>query len=120
MDSVIPCISGASCEPVNSHCPKAARLAINAGAHVSKNLGNVLDLIQQGGRFHRVEKPLGIGSKASHDVRVFEQKITRLGEQIPQKPGFSGPPRAGQHQRRESAHGRLDLRFKLAVEVPHG
>ncbi len=98
---------------------RAARLPVDARPNISEYFGHVLDFVQNCRRFHRVEKAMWIGLEACDDIRVFEQKITRLGKKMSKQPGFSSPPRPGQDQRRKTAHSAQDLRFKGSPDILH-
>src|SRR5262245_20157067 len=66
------------------------------------------------------EKAVRVGAQPRDHVRVFQQKIARFGEQVPEQPGLAGPARTGQHHGWKVVGGAVDLHFEFPAEVFHG
>ncbi len=97
-----------------------ARLAVDAGAHKREHLGHVLHLVEDDGRLHGIQEPLGIGPQPRHDVGIFEQEVTGPGEEAAKQPGLPGPAGSGQDERWKALHGFQDLLLQFPANVSHG
>ena len=86
---------------------------------MGKHLGHVLHLVQDGGGLDAVQESLGIGPQPGDDIRVFQQVIVSLGEQLPQHPGLARPARAGQDQRGKGFQRPGDLLFEFPMDIAH-
>lgn len=95
-------------------------MTVNAATQKVEHLGNVLKLIQDGGRAHAVEEPLRIVPKAGHDVRILEQMVSGRGKEMAEQPGLTRTTRSGEHDGGESLRGGDELRFQCPADVAHG
>jgi hypothetical protein len=62
---------------------------------------------------------LRIGAETRHHVRIFEQKVTRLGKEVFEQAGLAGTPRTCQNDSGKVFYCAKELLFETSADVSH-
>jgi hypothetical protein len=84
-----------------------------------EHLRRILDLVQDGGQLHSIEKTLGVVPKTRDDIRVFKKMIAGGGELMLQNERLSRASWPCDHHCGETFCRTNDVRFDRSFDVVH-